>query len=61
GRIVDAAPGAFAATRVMVNCNQTGEAAGVAAYLALASGISVAGVDSTKLRPTLGQLGAIII
>ena len=30
GRLVDADRGAYGAVRVMVNCNQTGEAAGVA-------------------------------
>ena len=31
GRMVDCEPGAFGALRVMVNCNQMGEAAGLAA------------------------------
>ncbi len=35
GRMLHADPGAFGALRVMVNLNQLGEAAGVAAYLAL--------------------------
>ena len=45
----------------MVNCNQTGEAAGTAAALALSSGMSVAAVDGTKLRQTMAAHGSIII
>jgi hypothetical protein len=38
GRMVDADCGAFGAVRVMVNCNQMGEAAAVACHLALEAG-----------------------
>ena len=45
GRAIDADKGAFAAIRVMVTLNQTGEAAGVAAYESLTSGKGVAEID----------------
>lgn len=61
GRAIDADRGAFGAVRVMVNCNQTGQAAGVAAHLAIESGRSVGDVDIAKLRETLAAQGAIII
>lgn len=38
GRMVDCEPGAFGALRVMVNCNQMGEAAGTAAANAILKG-----------------------
>lgn len=61
GRSIDADEGAFGAVRVMVNCNQTGQAAGVAAWLALDSGRSVAQIDTDRLRETLKQQGAAIV
>jgi len=61
GRLLDADRGAYGAIRVMVNCNQTGEAAGTAAYLALDSGTSVADVNPEKLRATLARGGAAVI
>lgn len=61
GRILDADEGAFGAVRVMVNCNQMGEAAGVASYLALNDGRSVAEVDASQLRATLQKGGSIVI
>jgi hypothetical protein len=61
GRCLDADEGAFGAVRVMVNCNQTGEAAGVASYLALNGGVSVSAVDPAKLRATMAAQGAVII
>ncbi len=61
GRPLDADEGAFGALRVMVNCNQTGEAAGVASYLALNSGVSVSDVDPAKLRATMARQGSIIV
>jgi glycine/D-amino acid oxidase-like deaminating enzyme len=60
GRMIDAQPEAHAAIRVMVNMNQTGEAAGVAAYLALGSG-DVRKTDINQLRSTLQAGGSIII
>ncbi|MHC4520779.1 MAG: FAD-dependent oxidoreductase [Planctomycetota bacterium] len=61
GRMVDADRGAFGAVRVMVNCNQMGEAAGVASYLALHSDCSVADVDVRQLRQTLASGGSVVI
>ena len=61
GRLVDSDRGAYGAVRVMVNTNQTGEAAGAAAWLALRGGRGVAEVDTDRLRETLRAQGAIII
>ncbi len=61
GRLVDADPAAYGAIRVMVNCNQTGEAAGVASFLALDQGLSVADVSAASLRKTLRQGGSIML
>jgi len=61
GRCIDADEGAFGAVRVMVNCNQMGQAAGVASYLALDSGQSVAKIDTEKLRATLKKQGAAVL
>mgnify|MGYP003872786321 CR=1 FL=1 len=61
GRCLDADDGAFGAVRVMVNCNQTGQAAGVAAWVALDSGKPVAEVDVPRLHETLRRQGAIVL
>jgi len=61
GRLVDADQAAYGAVRVMVTCNQTGEAAGTAAYLALDAGIGVADVDPQKLRTTMTAAGSLIV
>jgi ribulose 1,5-bisphosphate synthetase/thiazole synthase len=61
GRLIDADRGAYGAIRVMVNCNQTGQAAGAAAWLAIDRNTSVADVDPTALRQTLADQGAIVI
>jgi hypothetical protein len=61
GRLTDADEGAYGAIRVMVNCNQTGEAAGTACALALHSGCDVADVDVKLLRRTLSEHGAAIL
>jgi len=61
GRMLDADRGAFGGVRVMVNCNQMGEAAGTASYLALEAGCGVASVDMDRLRRTLAAGGSIII
>ncbi len=44
----------------MVNCNQTGEAAGTASVLALESNVEVAAVDTAKLRAEMKKGGSII-
>ncbi len=61
GRILDADPVAFSGVRVMVNMNQTGEAAGVAAWLALDTGGTCDSVDTDKLRKILSDGGSIIL
>ncbi len=61
GRMLDADKTAFSAVRVMVNTNQTGEAAGVAAWLALNGSIPVQQVDPAHLRETLAVGGSVII
>ena len=61
GRMLDADPLAFGAVRVMVTMNQTGEAAGVAAWLALQAGTAIAEVAPAKLRHTLAAGGSIML
>ncbi len=61
GRMLDADEEAFGAARVMVNLNQTGEAAGVGAYLALSSETPVGEIDATEVRRLLADGGSIII
>ena len=61
GRSIDADEQAFGAVRVMVNCNQMGQAAGVAAWLALDSGSQVDSLDVDKLRAILKNQGANVI
>lgn len=55
GRMLDADKGAFGATRVMVTMNQTGEAAGVAAYLALNGNCDITQVPAKSVRKHLHQ------
>ncbi len=61
GRCLDADQGAYGAVRVMMVCNQLGEAAGTAAALALRSGTTMAAVDPQQLRSTLAAHGAVVI
>ena len=61
GRSIDADEGAFGAVRVMVNCNQMGQAAGAAAWLALDSSRDVDKLDIAKLRAALKKQGAIVL
>lgn len=60
GRMIDSDEMAHAAIRVMVNMNQTGEAAGVAAYLAMNESIGFADVDTNKLRRELKAGGSAV-
>ena len=60
GRFIDADEQAHAAIRVMVNMNQTGEAAGVAAFLALDQQTSAGALDPDLLRRTLAEGGSIV-
>jgi len=61
GRMLDADKVAFSAIRVMVNMNQTGEAAGVAAWLALDSGKPIQDIDVPRLRHALAEGGSIVL
>jgi len=61
GRLLDADRGAFGATRVMINCNQMGQAAGTAAFLAIKNGWDVAEVPPDKLRQVLADQGAAVV
>ena len=61
GRLIDADRGAYGAIRVMVNCNQTGQAAGAAAHVALDAGCDVAEVDTDRLRTVLDDQGAAVV
>ncbi len=61
GRMLDADKVAFSAARVMVNMNQTGEAAGVACALAASECIPIQNVDPAKIRKALAKGGSIII
>ncbi len=53
--VLDADNTAFSAVRVMVNMNQTGEAAGVASAIALQNGIPIPGVEASALRKRLAS------
>jgi hypothetical protein len=61
GRMLSADRSAFGAVRVMVNLNQTGEAAGVTAALAAAGNNALRAVDSNAVREQLAKFGAIVI
>lgn len=61
GRMLDAEEEAYSAIRVMVNTNQTGEAAGVAAYISLAQDGDVRSVNVNDLRKLLKEGGSIIL
>lgn len=60
GRMLDADPEAFGAVRVMVNLNQCGEAAGVAAFCALDESRDVVSVNAGKVRELLNRGGSLI-
>jgi hypothetical protein len=61
GRMIDADSEAHAAIRVMVNMNQTGEAAGTAAAMCLDTGVSAMSLDAGALRKQLATNGSVII
>ena len=61
GRMIGTDRGAFGAVRVMVNLNQVGEAAGVAAHLALAEDGRVRAVDPARLRQSLADGGSVML
>lgn len=59
GRMINADEGAFGALRVMVNLNQLGEAAGVAAYLAVNRNTPVQDIEGKNVRDLLVKGGSI--
>ena len=61
GRLVDADRDAYGAVRVMVNCNQTGEAAGVTAALAADADGNVSAVPVERVRTELAAGGSIVL
>lgn len=61
GRMIDTDPEAHAAVRVMVNMNQTGEAAGVAAALCLQHQTPAPRLDARLLRDTLAKGGSVVV
>jgi hypothetical protein len=61
GRMIDVDELAHSALRVMVNMNQTGEAAGVAAAIALRDGIPTAKLDPARVRAELTAGGSVIL
>lgn len=61
GRMISTDRGAFGAVRVMVNLNQVGEAAGVAATMVLQKKTPVYNVDAAALRSALADGGSIIL
>lgn len=60
GRLLDADREAYGGVRVMVNMNQTGEAAGVAGWLAVTHNQSPHQVDPALLRRTLVAGGSLL-
>ena len=61
GRCIDTDTGAHAAIRVMINCNQTGEAAGVAASLCIEQECSNIDLDVSTLQRTLVAGGSELV
>lgn len=59
GRAIDAEEQAFSALRVMVNLNQTGEACGVAAYIAVRENKGVSDIDVKKLQKVMKAGGSL--
>jgi hypothetical protein len=58
GRMIHAEEGAFGALRVMVNLNQLGEAAGVAASLAISEERSLQSLDRSRITRVLREGGS---
>lgn len=61
GRMIDADEAAHGAIRVMVNMDQVGEAAGVAAYLSLNTGRPARHVCAEQLRRALADGESVVI
>ena len=55
GRMIDASREAYGAIRVMVNCNQMGESAGLAAARAVKEGLAAADAYDGSAIPAPGQ------
>jgi hypothetical protein len=60
GRMVNADEGAFGAIRVMVNLNQLGEAAGMAAWLSLQEGKPISQIRGKTVRNHLRSTGSLL-
>ena len=60
GRMINADEGAFGALRVMVNLNQLGEAAGVAAYYSVNNNIALQNIDGKEVKALLNKGGSLI-
>jgi len=58
GRMINADEMAYGALRVMVNLNQIGEAAGVAAYMSVDKGSAVSELDGREVRKNLAKGGS---
>ena len=58
GRMINADTGSFGALRVMVNLNQIGEAAGVAAYLSLDQSKSLQSLDGREVAKVMSDGGS---
>ncbi len=61
GRLLDAEREAFGGVRVMVNMNQTGDAAGVAAWLALQQNLEPKALDPVRLRMAMVNGGSLAL
>jgi len=61
GRTIAADAGAFGAIRVMINLNQTGEAAGAAAALCADANCTPTDLDPAALRRALADGGSVIV
>ncbi|MDR3228723.1 MAG: FAD-dependent oxidoreductase [Puniceicoccales bacterium] len=61
GRMLDAGLIAYSGIRVMVNMNQLGEAAGVAAQLSLSQNVPIQKISAAAVRDTLKKGGSAII
>lgn len=61
GRGIDTDAGAHGAVRVMVNTNQMGEAAGLAAAQACQRGCDVDDIDTVALRRTMAESGLVVV
>ena len=58
GRMLHADNGAFGALRVMINTNQLGEAAGVAAYICMDQNLPIQSIDGVAVRKLLARGGS---